>query len=124
MTDLRPQEAARFRAIHETLSVPEGILNPAGFHPVMRPLVEGFRSAGSRGLARALYIRLRQTQAMYSWQAIRSKGFWPYIMQHRIARKQHEAFAGLPEQMRRDMVRSLFFADPAIYRELRYDVRP
>jgi hypothetical protein len=123
MNGLRPNEAARFRAIHGFLSVPEGIRDPAGFRPVLRPLAEGFRTAGLRGLARALYIRLRQTQATYSLQAIRKKGFWPYIMQHRIARQQHEAFAHLPEQMRCDFVQSLFFADAAVYRELKYDVR-
>jgi hypothetical protein len=123
MNGLRPKEAARFRAIHGFLSVPEGILDPAGLRPVLRPLAEGFRTAGLRGLARSLYIRLRQTQATYSLQAIRSKGFWPYILQHRIARQQHEAFADLPEQMRCDFVQSLFFADAAVYRELSYDVR-
>jgi hypothetical protein len=119
---LRPTERDMFRRINAFLSIPDGVLDPAGFRPVVRPAVDGLRAGGLRGLARALYIRARQSQLMYSRNAIRNKGFWPYVLQRRIARRQHAAFLALPPHARRGLVRALYFSDPATYDTLSYEV--
>jgi hypothetical protein len=119
---LRAKERAMFRRINAFLSHPEGILDPAGFRPIVQPAIEGFREAGLRGLARALYIRARRSQAMYLRNAIRNKGFRGHFLQHRIARRQHEAFLALPIDARCGLVRTLYFADPALYGALGYEV--
>lgn len=118
LTALRVIEAERFRAIHRFLSTPEGLLDPAPFRPVPFVLNDGLR-----GFARALYIRARQTQVMYSLNAIRKRGLAGYLFQHRISRKQYERFQGLPQDIRIGLVRTLFFSDPERYRTIAYDVR-
>jgi hypothetical protein len=122
MTALRTKETQAFRTIHRFLSVPETMLNPLRGRPILRPLLDGLRQGGLRGLARNAYIRSLQSQASFVYHAIRKKGLLGYLLQYQISRRQHEAFCSLPEHARCAIIRGLFFKDLETYANLSYSV--
>lgn len=121
--DVREKEYRQQLTIQKFLPYPRFFLNP-GRPPILKPIINGAKEAGLKGILRAIRNRWRQSNFVYVKREIVRKGIWGYLNQTRIVKNKHKALMSLPPFARQNMVRSLFFVDPLCYERLSYQIYP